>query len=145
MARTKFTVELLTPDGEVFNDEVEMVSTKTVVGSIGLLANHQPMLAMLDPAELRLYRSDSDIVNFIQGEGYLQVQGPSEDDKDGRVLILVDEVFEPGQVDVSEMKSKLERAQGELDKAEEGSHEHSVAKRDVARYQAFVNLCESGS
>ena len=142
MARTKFTVEVLTPDGEVFNEEVEMVSTKTVVGSIGLLANHQPMLAMLNPAELRLYRSDSDIVSYVQGEGYLQVQPASEDDSDGRVLILVDEVYEPGQVDISEMKQKLERAQGELDKADEGSHEHSVAKRDVARYQAFVDLCE---
>ena len=140
MARTKFTVEVLTPDGEVFNEEVEMVSTKTVVGSIGLLAHHQPMLAMIDPAELRLYRSDSDVVTYIQGEGYLQVQQGGE-----RVLVLVDEVFEPGQVDVSEMKSKLERARGELDKAEEGSHEHAVAKRDVARYQAFVDLCDRGS
>ena len=145
MARTKFTVEVLTPDGEVFNDEVEMVSTKTAVGSIGLLANHQPMLAMLDPAELRLYKSDSDVVNLVQGEGYLQVQPASEEDSDGRVLILVDEVYEPGQVDVSEFKQKLERAQGELDKAEAGSHENSVAKRDVARYQAFVDLCEKGS
>ena len=142
MARTKFQVEVLTPDGEVFNEEVEMVSTKTVVGSIGLLAHHQPMLAMLDPAELRLYRSDSDVVSYVQGEGYLQVQGSAQD---GRVLILVDEVYEPGQVDVSEMRQKLERAQGELDRAEPGSHEHATAKRDLARYQAFVDLCDRSS
>ncbi len=40
MARTKFRVEVLTPEGEVFNEEVEMVSTRTTVGSIGILANH---------------------------------------------------------------------------------------------------------
>ena len=40
MARTKFRVEILTPEGEVFNDDVEMVSTRTEVGSIGVLANH---------------------------------------------------------------------------------------------------------
>ena len=39
MAHTKFPVEVLTPDGEVFNDEVEMVSTKTTVGSIGPAAH----------------------------------------------------------------------------------------------------------
>ncbi|MEA2213341.1 MAG: F-type H+-transporting ATPase subunit epsilon [Solirubrobacteraceae bacterium] len=55
MARTKFEVEVLTPEGEVFADEVEMVSTKTAIGSIGVLANHQPLLAMLDPTELRIY------------------------------------------------------------------------------------------
>ena len=47
MARTPFQVEVLTPEGEAFNDEVEMVSTRTPVGSIGILANHQPLLGML--------------------------------------------------------------------------------------------------
>ena len=60
MARTTFQVEVLTPEGEVFNDEVEMLSTRTTVGSIGVLAHHTPLLAMLDPTELRLYRSESD-------------------------------------------------------------------------------------
>jgi len=35
MAHTPFAVEVLTPEGEVFNDEVEMLSTRTTVGSIG--------------------------------------------------------------------------------------------------------------
>ena len=69
MARTPFTVEILTPEGEVFNDEVEMVSTRTTVGSIGLLANHQPLLAMLDPTELRLYKSESDVDPLRAGRG----------------------------------------------------------------------------
>ena len=60
MARTPFTVEVLTPEGEAFNDEVEMLSTPTTVGSLGVLANHQPLLTMLDPTELRLHRSDSE-------------------------------------------------------------------------------------
>ena len=34
-----------------------MVSTRTTVGSIGILARHQPLLGMLDPTELRLYSS----------------------------------------------------------------------------------------
>ena len=66
-----------------------MVSTRTVIGSIGILANHEPLLAMLDPTELRLYRSDSDIVSFAQAEGYLQMI-------DNHALILVEEALEPG-------------------------------------------------
>jgi F-type H+-transporting ATPase subunit epsilon len=72
MARTSFPVEVLTPEGEIFNEEIEMLSTRTAVGSIGILANHEPVLAMLEPTELRLYRSESDIVRFAQDEGYLQ-------------------------------------------------------------------------
>ena len=97
MARTPFQVEVLTPEGEVFNDEVEMVSTKTTVGSIGLLANHQPLLAMLDPTELRLYKSESDVVRYAQGEGFLQISGT-------HALVLVDEVFPVDDLDTGDLR-----------------------------------------
>ena len=89
MAHTKFPVEVLTPEGKVFDDEVEMVSTRTTIGPIGVLANMSPVLAMLEPTELRLYRSDSEIVRYAQSEGYMQVAN-------NRVLLLVGEVHEPG-------------------------------------------------
>ena len=84
MARTKFPVEVLTPEGEVFNEEVEMISTRTAVGSIGILANHEPVLALLEPTELRLYRSETDIVRYTQDEGYLQFA-------ENRALLLLKE------------------------------------------------------
>ena len=135
MARTPFQVEVLTPEGEVFNDEVEMVSTKTTVGSIGLLANHQPLLAMLDPTELRLYKSESDVVRFAQGEGFLQVAGT-------HALVLVDEVFPVDDLDVGEIRSRLERAEQELANAEEDTEEARAAARDKRRYEAFLKIAE---
>jgi F-type H+-transporting ATPase subunit epsilon len=60
VARTEFPVEVLTPEGQVFEGEVEMVSTRTTTGSIGILAHHQPLLGMLEPTELRLYTSESE-------------------------------------------------------------------------------------
>jgi F-type H+-transporting ATPase subunit epsilon len=135
MARTPFQVEVLTPEGEVFNDEVEMVSTKTTVGSIGLLANHQPLLAMLDPTELRLYKSESDVVRFAQGEGFLQVAGT-------HALVLVDEVFPVDQLDVGTLRERLREAEQRAERAEEGSEEARQAERDRRRYQAFVGLAE---
>jgi F-type H+-transporting ATPase subunit epsilon len=133
MAHTPFQVEVLTPEGEVFNDEVEMVSTKTTVGSIGLLANHQPLLAMLDPTELRLYKSESDVVRYAQGEGFLQVAGT-------HALVLVDEVFPVDQLDSGELRSRLERAERELADAEEGTEEARAAARDKRRYEAFLKI-----
>src|SRR6476660_7890062 len=121
MARTPFQVEVLTPEGEAFNDEVEMVSTKTSVGSIGLLANHQPLLAMLDPTELRLYKAESDVVRFAQGEGFLQVTPE-------HVLVLVDEAFPTDSLDTSELQDKLQRAEQELEDADEGSEARRAAE-----------------
>ena len=136
MARTPFKVEILTPEGEVFNDEVEMVSTKTSVGSIGLLANHQPLLAMLDPTELRLYKSESDVVRYAQGEGFLQIAGE-------HALVLVDEVFEVDQLDRSDLQDRLKRAEEECEKAEEGTEELRAAERDKRRYEAFLKILDS--
>ena len=133
MARTPFKVEILTPEGEVFNDEVEMVSTKTSVGSIGLLANHQPLLAMLDPTELRLYKSESDVVRYAQGEGFLQIAGE-------HALVLVDEVFEVDELDSSDLQDRLQRAQDEVSSSEEGTEERRAAERDQRRYEAFLKL-----
>jgi hypothetical protein len=52
---SKFEVEILAPEGEVFGGEVSQVSTRTAGGETGLLANRAPLLAALRLAELRLY------------------------------------------------------------------------------------------
>jgi F-type H+-transporting ATPase subunit epsilon len=135
MARTPFTVEVLTPEGEVFNDEVEMVSTRTSVGSIGILANHQPLLAMLDPTELRLYKSESEVIRYAQGEGFLQMTGE-------RALVLVDEVFGVDDLNASDLRDRLKRAEDELSSSEEGTEERRAAERDKRRYEAFLKLAE---
>jgi F-type H+-transporting ATPase subunit epsilon len=137
MARTPFKVEVLTPDGELFNDEVEMISTKTTVGSIGVLAHHQPLLAMLDPTELRLYKSESEVVRYAQGEGFLQMTGE-------HALVLVDEVFPVDELNASDLRDRAKRAEDELANAEEGSEEARAAARDKRRYDAFLKLAEGG-
>ena len=133
-----FRVEVLTPEGEVFNDDVEMVSTRTTVGSIGILARHQPLLGMLDPTELRLYKTygdESSAVRFAQGEGYVQVAGD-------HVLILVEDAVEPDALDVSDLQDKLSRAERELSDADDGSEAERKALRDKRRAEAFLRIAQ---
>ncbi len=135
MAHTKFRAEVLTPEGEVFNDEVEMVSTKTAVGSIGILANHEPVLAMLDPTELRLYKTESEVVRFAQAEGYMQMAG-------NHVLILVEEATAPGDLDVGALRERLQQAERELESAGEDTEKRRVAERDKARLEQFLKIAQ---
>jgi F-type H+-transporting ATPase subunit epsilon len=136
MARTPFKVEVLTPEGEVFSDEVELVSTRTATGSIGVLAHHAPLMAILEPTELRLYRSDSDVVRYAQGEGYLQVV-------ENEVLVLVEEAIAPDDVDRSNFESRLKQAEQAVESAEDDSEEQARAKREVKRYKAFLDVASS--
>src|SRR5919202_3263452 len=133
MARTTFPVEVLTPEGQVFSDEVEMVSTRTTTGSIGVLANHAPLMAILEPTELRLHRSDSDVVSFAQGEGYLQVV-------ENQALVLVEEAIPPDELDRSDIESRLQEARDAMERAEEDSEERRRYERNVLRYERFLEI-----
>jgi F-type H+-transporting ATPase subunit epsilon len=133
-----FRVEVLTPEGEVFNDDVEMVSTRTTVGSIGILARHQPLLGMLDPTELRLYKTygdESSATRFAQGEGYVQVTPE-------HVLILVEDAIDPGSLNTSELQDQLSRAEREASEAEDGSEAERKALRDKRRAEAFLRIAQ---
>jgi F-type H+-transporting ATPase subunit epsilon len=136
MARKSFPVEVLTPEGKVFEDEVQMVSTRTTTGSIGVLANHAPLMAILEPTELRLYKSDTDVVRFAQGEGYLQVV-------DNSALVLVEEAIAPDEIDRAAFESRLKEAREAAERADEGSEERARAEREVKRYEAFLAVGSS--
>jgi F-type H+-transporting ATPase subunit epsilon len=133
----KLTVEVLTPEGEVFNGEVKQLSTRTTVGEIGILANHEPILAMLRPAELRLHLSDSEVERYAQAEGYLQVFA-------NHALVLVEEAVPPDRLDTGDLKSRIEDAEARLGEAEEGSAAYDRAERDKARAEAFLEVAEAG-
>lgn len=136
MPHTKFGVEILTPEGEVFNEEVEMVSTRTTLGSIGILAGHAPLLATLEPTELRVYRSDTEIVRFAQSEGYLQVA-------DDRVMLLVQDAVAPESLDSGALNDQLSEAQQALAGADEGSERARQARREIKRLEAFLQVVGS--
>src|ERR1039457_1166180 len=131
MAHTKFPAEVLTPEGEVFSEEIEMLSTRTTVGSIGIFANHEPLLAMLEPTELRLYRSESEIVRFAQAEGYLRFA-------ENHALVLVEEAIAPEKLDRQSFEAKLADARSAAERAEDSSEEQARALRDAKRYDAFL-------
>jgi F-type H+-transporting ATPase subunit epsilon len=142
VARSQFPVEVLTPDGKVFEGEVEMVSTRTGTGSIGVLAHHAPLMAMLEPTELKLYESGSDnpgsgkYESFAQGEGYLQVV-------DNSALLIVEDAVKPEDLDKSELESRLKDAESARDEADEGSEERNRAQREIKRAKAFLEIASS--
>jgi F-type H+-transporting ATPase subunit epsilon len=142
VARSPFPVEVLTPEGQVFAAEVEMLSTRTEVGEIGVLANHTPLLAILAPAELRLHLSESEVKRFAQDEGYLQVH-------DNRALVLVEHCIEPERIDRAEQEENLRKAESVLSEAKSPTDLVSArferALRDKRRAETFLRIVDGGS
>jgi F-type H+-transporting ATPase subunit epsilon len=130
---TKFEVEVLTPEGEVFSGEVSQVSTRTAVGEIGILANHAPLLAALRPAELRLHVSDSETRRYAQAHGWLQVFG-------NHARLLLEEAIAPEDLDAGALKEQLSDAEQRFSEAEDKSGEQTRAQKDRDRAEAFLAI-----
>jgi F-type H+-transporting ATPase subunit epsilon len=126
-------VEVLTPEGEVFNGEVKQVSTRTEVGEIGILANHAPLMAALAPTELRLHVSDSETVRYAQSHGWLQVFG-------NRARLLLEEAVPPEDLDAGALKAQLADAEQRLSENEKGSADFARAQKDKDRAEAFLAI-----
>ena len=133
MAEREHTLhaQVLTPEGEVFDGEVEQLSTRTAVGELGVLANHVPVLARLRPTELRLHMPDGETRRWAQAEGWLQVFA-------NRATVLVGEAVPPDRLDAGELRSRIEDAEGRMKDAEEGSGAYRTAERDKQRAEAFL-------
>ena len=138
MAHPSFHAQVLTPEGEVYDGEVEQVSTRTGVGEIGILSHHAPMLARLVPAELRLHVSESETIRYAQGHGWLQVFA-----NEAKVLIV--EAVSIDDLDAGELREGLSDAEKRLDEADAGSEAAEQAVQDVARAKAFLAIAESGN
>ena len=130
-----FSVEVLTPEGEVFRGEVVQVSTRTMVGEIGILANHAPVLAALKPTELRLHLSGSEVERYAQAHGMMQVFA-------NHAQILVEEAIPPDELDSGALKQELEDAERRLKEADEESAAAVRAEKDRDRIERFLEIAQ---
>ena len=137
MARTKFQVEVLTPEGEVFNDEVEMVSTRTAAGSIGVLANHEPVLAMLDPTELRLYTTR------VRGRAVRPGRGLHADRREPGAAARGGGAPARASSIRRSCASASSRPSASSRAPSEDTEKQRVAQRDKARAEQFLRIAES--
>ncbi len=132
----KLQVEVLTPEGQLYKGGVVQLSTRTVVGEIGVLANHVPMLARLVASELRLHTSQGEVERYAAAEGWLQVFA-------NKAIVLVGEAIPPDHLDSGELERRRDDAEKRLSEEEEGSAAYEQAERDKARAEAFLDVAKS--
>ncbi len=82
-----FSLKLVTPNGEIFQGEVRFCSAPGVEGSLGILAGHAPIAAVLTKGIVKLTGEGWEKY-FAVDTGILEVAGS------GHVLILADHALE---------------------------------------------------
>ena len=109
-----FDISLVTPDGPVFEGEVEMLIVPGADGEIGVLARHAPLIAMLKAGSTRVHvKRDSEVHEFATGPGFFKVE-------QDRALALVDDAVDAKEIDDARAREQLAAAQAELERIESG-------------------------
>jgi F-type H+-transporting ATPase subunit epsilon len=109
-----FEVSLVTPDGAVYEGEIEMLIVPGADGEIGVLARHAPLVAMLNAGSTRVHvKRESEVLEFATGPGFFKVE-------QDRALALVDDAVDARQIDDARAREQLETAQAELERIDAG-------------------------
>ena len=109
----RFDVEVVTPNGPVYQGEAHMLIVPGAAGEIGVLARHAPLVATLKAGSTRVHVGANDVLEFATGPGFFKVELD-------RALALVDDAVNVKEIDDARAQAQLDAAKAELEKVEAG-------------------------
>lgn len=128
MAET-LRLEIVTPDGPVYSQDVEMVTMEAVEGQIGILPFHTRLMTQLVPGEMIVIRDGHEELLAV-GEGLVVVTGT-------HVFVLTDMAIAADKIDESKVEEARQRAAARLlDKISD----EEVASVNAALVRSLVQL-----
>jgi F-type H+-transporting ATPase subunit epsilon len=66
-------VSIVSADHEVWSGTAKQIIAKTLVGEIGILAGHEPVLAILGTGEVRVTTVEGELITATADDGFLSV------------------------------------------------------------------------
>ena len=102
-----FDISILAADKPFFNGKCESIIIPTSDGLYGIWANHQNLISDIIPGMLEMRKQNGETVIAAVSEGILKVE-------DGNVLVLVDTIELPEEIDINRAKRNADRAKEEL-------------------------------
>jgi F-type H+-transporting ATPase subunit epsilon len=139
--RRTFDLSLVTPEGPVFEGEVEMLIVPGAAGEIGILARHAPLVATLKAGGTRVHiRRDDEVREFATGPGFFKVE-------QDRALALVDDAVDAREIDPERARRQLEEAEAELERIERGESESDrwQVEQRIAHAQNQLDVYAGGA
>jgi F-type H+-transporting ATPase subunit epsilon len=126
----KLTLNIVTPHGNVFTDDVDEIVASGSEGEFGVLPDHVPFLTTLKIGML-IYKKGPETGIFFINSGYAEV-GPDS------VTILADSAERSDHIDVERAKAAMKRAEERLKKKEEIDEARATASLERAMVRVQV-------
>jgi F-type H+-transporting ATPase subunit epsilon len=125
-------LEIVTPEGRAYSDDVAMVVLPSIEGEIGVYPAHVPLMTQLSPGELRITK-DGKTTEFVVGTGFIEVTGDS-------VSVLTDSALGEEEIDENATEEAIKRAQAALKDKNLSSDDTAEVEASLARSLAQIRF-----
>ncbi len=129
-------VDIVSAEAEIFSGQATMVHASGVMGDLGIMPRHAPLLTKLKPGEVRVVRPEGDEEFYYVSGGMLEIQPQG-------VTILADTAIRAKDLDEASALQAKEQAEQAL-KDRQGEIEIAQAERELleamAQLQAIQKL-----
>ncbi len=99
-------LEIVTPEGVVYDQDVEMVTLQGIEGELGVLPHHTKLMTQLVPGEMIVIKGGHEELLAV-GEGLVEITGK-------RVAILTDMAIAADKIDEAKVEEARQRAAARL-------------------------------
>jgi F-type H+-transporting ATPase subunit epsilon len=117
------TLEVVTAEAIKFKGEATQVTVPGVMGEMGILSSHAPLVSMLEPGLVKIFQPSGQNLHYVVSQGFVTVEG-------NKVVCLVDAALTAAEVDVEKTKARLEEIRTEL----AASPSHLERNRNEMKY-----------
>ncbi len=127
-------VDIVSAETEIFSGTATMVHASGVMGELGLLPRHSPLMTKLKPGEIRVDRPDGSHEHIYVSGGMLEVQPHC-------ITVLADTAIRAKDLDEAQALQAKERAEQML-RDRNGEIDFAVAERELAEALAQLQTIQ---
>jgi F-type H+-transporting ATPase subunit epsilon len=103
---TTLKLEIVTPDGTAYSEDVDMVTLPGVEGQMGVFPNHVPLMTQMVPGEIIVHKDGQDFFLAV-GEGLVEIRAD-------HVAVLTDLAIASDKIDEAKVEEARQRAEARL-------------------------------
>jgi F-type H+-transporting ATPase subunit epsilon len=127
---SQIRLDIVTAESSVFSEDVDMIIAPGMMGQLGILPNHSPLMTMLDPGEV--------VIKKGSDEQYLAVSGGFLEVRPDRVILLADSAERAEEIDIARAEEAKKRAEKRLE--EKYAPEMDSARAEAALKRSLIRL-----
>lgn len=124
--------EITTPERIVFSDEIDEVVLPTPMGEIGILPHHVPLIALIEPGEVRFKKGGETTYMAVSG-GFVEV-------RPDKVVVLADTAERAEEIDEGRSEEARTRALQIRSQAHAGTVQYAAMSAKIDKELARLKV-----